>query len=49
VLSARECIAALEKAGFYVSHQRGSYITLRRDTPPGRVIVPNHKALKKGT
>jgi predicted RNA binding protein YcfA (HicA-like mRNA interferase family) len=48
VLSARECIAALEKAGFYVSHQRGSHITLRRDTPPGRVTVPNHKELKKG-
>lgn len=48
VLSARECIAALEKVGFYVARQRGSHITLRRDTPPARVVVPNHKELKKG-
>ncbi len=48
VLSARECIAALEKAGFYVMRQRGSHITLHRDQPPGRVTVPNHKELKTG-
>jgi predicted RNA binding protein YcfA (HicA-like mRNA interferase family) len=48
VLSARERIAALEKAGFYVVRQRGSHITLRRDSPPGRVTVPNHKELRTG-
>jgi predicted RNA binding protein YcfA (HicA-like mRNA interferase family) len=48
VLSARECIAALEKGGFYVIRQRGSHITLRRDQPPARVTVPNHKELKTG-
>jgi predicted RNA binding protein YcfA (HicA-like mRNA interferase family) len=48
VLSARECIAALQKAGFYVIRQRGSHITLRRDKPPARVTVPNHKELKTG-
>ncbi len=49
VISARECITALEKVGFYVSRQRGSHITLRRDNPSGRVTVPNHKELKTGT
>lgn len=48
VLSARECITALEKAGFYVIRQRGSHITLRRDNPLGRVTVPNHKELRTG-
>jgi predicted RNA binding protein YcfA (HicA-like mRNA interferase family) len=48
VLSARECIVALEKVGFYVIRQRGSHITLRRDSPPGRVTVPNHKELRTG-
>jgi predicted RNA binding protein YcfA (HicA-like mRNA interferase family) len=48
VLSARDCIAGLEKAGFYVIRQRGSHITMRRDNPPGRVTVPNHKELRTG-
>jgi predicted RNA binding protein YcfA (HicA-like mRNA interferase family) len=33
VVSARECIRALEKAGFYTQRQKGSHITLRRDNP----------------
>ncbi len=49
VISARECIGALELAGFYIARQKGSHITLRRDLPPGRVTVPNHKTLKPGT
>jgi len=49
VISARECIRALERAGYYISRQRGSHITLRRDDPPGRVTIPNHKELKSGT
>ena len=49
VLSARECIAALEKIGFYVVRQRGSHISLRRDDPPTYLTVPNHRELKTGT
>ena len=49
IVSARECVRALKKAGFYVARQRGSHITLRRDNPPGRVTVPNHKTMKPGT
>ncbi len=41
-------MTALQKAGFYVSRQKGSHITLRRDDPKGRVTVPNHKAIKPG-
>jgi predicted RNA binding protein YcfA (HicA-like mRNA interferase family) len=48
IVSARECIRALEKAGFYISHQKGSHITMRRDDPPAKTVLPNHKTLKKG-
>ncbi len=48
-VSARECIKALEKAGFYVARQRGSHIILRRDDPFARVSVPNHRVIKVGT
>lgn len=49
VISSRECIAALEKVGFYITRQRGSHIMLRRDDPPSKTVVPNHRELRKGT
>ncbi|RMD61293.1 type II toxin-antitoxin system HicA family toxin [Candidatus Parcubacteria bacterium] len=49
VISGRECIKALERAGFYVKRQRGSHVVLRRDNPFGQVVVPDHKALDRGT
>jgi predicted RNA binding protein YcfA (HicA-like mRNA interferase family) len=51
VVTARECIRALEQIGFRVIRQRGSHITMRRDNPPGQVTVPEHKGrdLKPGT
>jgi predicted RNA binding protein YcfA (HicA-like mRNA interferase family) len=49
VVSGQECIKALLKLGFYIARQRGSHITLRRDQPYGKVIVPNHKELDRGT
>lgn len=49
VISAKECIDALEKIGFVVYRQRGSHITLIRDEPQCQVTVPNHKTLAKGT
>jgi predicted RNA binding protein YcfA (HicA-like mRNA interferase family) len=48
VVSARNCIDALEKLGFYIARQKGSHITLRCDEPSGRVTVPSHKELKPG-
>lgn len=49
IVSAQECIRALERAGFYLSHQKGSHITMRRDDPYAKTIVPNHKTIKRGT
>jgi predicted RNA binding protein YcfA (HicA-like mRNA interferase family) len=48
-LSGRALIRALEKVGFIVKRQRGSHIILRRDNPPARVVVPDHKSLRIGT
>ena len=49
VISGRECIKALEKAGFYFKRQEGSHIVMRRDDPFAQVVVPNHKELDRGT
>lgn len=48
VVSAQECIKALQRLGFVIDRQRGSHITLIRADPPGRVTVPNHRELKVG-
>lgn len=48
LLSARECIRALQKIGYVVDRQRGSHVTLLRSDPPGRVTVPNHDEIDKG-
>jgi predicted RNA binding protein YcfA (HicA-like mRNA interferase family) len=48
-LSGQDVIKALTKIGFVVKRQRGSHVILRRDSPHGRVVVPNHKAVRIGT
>ena len=48
-ISGRECIAALERAGFVRRRQTGSHIILRRDDPICQVVVPNHAMLDRGT
>jgi predicted RNA binding protein YcfA (HicA-like mRNA interferase family) len=48
-ISGRECVKALERAGFYVKRQAGSHVILRRDDPFAQVVVPDHKELDRGT
>ena len=48
-ISGRECVKALEKAGFYFKRQEGSHIILRRDDPFAQVVVPDHKEVDRGT
>ena len=44
VVKARECVQALQKAGFYIDHQRGSHARLLHQTDPSRkVTLPIHK------
>jgi predicted RNA binding protein YcfA (HicA-like mRNA interferase family) len=49
VLSGRNCIKALAKAGFYFKRQEGSHVSLRRDEPFCQLVVPLHKELDRGT
>jgi predicted RNA binding protein YcfA (HicA-like mRNA interferase family) len=49
VVSGAQCVRALEKAGFVFYRQRGSHITMVRQTPPAQTTIPNHKELDRGT
>ncbi len=49
VISGRECVRALERAGFYLKRQTGSHLILRRDELFAQVVVPDHKVLDRGT
>ncbi len=49
VVSGKEAVKALSKAGFYIHHQKGSHIILKKEGfTDMRVVVPNHKELKRG-
>jgi len=48
-ISGRECVKALESAGFHSKRQEGSHIILRRNDPFCQVVVPDHKELDRGT
>jgi predicted RNA binding protein YcfA (HicA-like mRNA interferase family) len=49
VISGRECVGALERAGFTVRRQVGSHIVMRRDSPFAQTVVPDHRVLDRGT
>lgn len=49
IVSSRECIRALEKAGFFVVSQTGSHVKMRRGQPYAQVIVNQTKELAPGT
>lgn len=48
VVSGRQCVKALERAGFVQRRQSGSHIIMRRQDPFAQVSVPNHRTLKPG-
>jgi predicted RNA binding protein YcfA (HicA-like mRNA interferase family) len=48
-LSGRDVRRALERAGFLFRRQTGSHMILRRDDPPARIVVPDHKQIRIGT
>jgi predicted RNA binding protein YcfA (HicA-like mRNA interferase family) len=50
VISGAEAVKAFGRIGYELSHQTGSHMILRRNSPPHRHLsVPNHKELAKGT
>jgi predicted RNA binding protein YcfA (HicA-like mRNA interferase family) len=48
-ISGRECVKALDKAGFYLKRQESSHMIMRRDNPFVQVVIPDHKELDRGT
>ncbi len=48
-VSGRQVVRVLQRQGFYVLHQRGSHIILRRDDPKATISVPDHVPLRAGT
>ena len=48
-LSGREVARVLERVGFVFRRQRGSHMVYRRHEPPSRIVVPDHRRLRKGT
>ncbi len=51
VISGKELVNALEKAGFIVVRQKGSHVSLQKITNEGtyRTVVPLHTRLARGT
>ncbi len=51
VVSGKELIAALKKAGFVEVRQKGSHVSLQKVTPEitYKTVVPLHRELAKGT
>ncbi|MFZ2412014.1 MAG: type II toxin-antitoxin system HicA family toxin [Candidatus Methanoperedens sp.] len=51
VVSGKELIAALKKAGFVEVRQKGSHVSLQKVTPDTtyKTVVPLHRELAKGT
>lgn len=51
VVSGKELITALKKAGLIIVRQRGSHISLQKITPEKtyKTVVPMHDEVAKGT
>jgi predicted RNA binding protein YcfA (HicA-like mRNA interferase family) len=49
VISGRDCVKALQRAGFSVRRRESSHIILRRESPFAQVVVPDHPELDRGT
>ncbi len=51
VVSGKELVAALKKAGFVEVRQKGSHVSLQKITPDitYKTVVPLHRELAKGT
>ncbi|MEK7772966.1 MAG: type II toxin-antitoxin system HicA family toxin [Deltaproteobacteria bacterium] len=44
-IGSRECIVALERAGFHFKRRKGGHIRLSRKNPFAQTTVPDHKEL----
>jgi predicted RNA binding protein YcfA (HicA-like mRNA interferase family) len=48
-VSGEQVVTALVRIGFRVRRQHGSYIIMRRESPFGQTVVPNHPEIDRGT
>lgn len=49
-LTGREVVKALGKIGYELDRQHGSHMILRHADPPfRRLVVPDHKEVRRGT
>ena len=49
-VSGSDVVKALTKIGFFIDHQTGSHVIMRREGEKALTItVPQHRELKKGT
>jgi len=48
-ISGQQVVTALQRIDFYIYHQKGSHIIMRRDDPKTTVCIPNHRRLRVGT
>ncbi|MBS3054742.1 MAG: type II toxin-antitoxin system HicA family toxin [Candidatus Aenigmarchaeota archaeon] len=49
VISGKECVRALIKAGFYIRRRKPSHIIMGRDVPFVQTVVPDHTTIDRGT
>ncbi|HEX7927424.1 MAG TPA: type II toxin-antitoxin system HicA family toxin [bacterium] len=49
MISGKDCVRALEHAGFRQRRQRGSHVFMERRDPFAAVTVPLHRELRPGT
>jgi predicted RNA binding protein YcfA (HicA-like mRNA interferase family) len=49
MISGRECIKALQRAGFEIARQKGSHVIIQNQVTGVTVVVPDHDELDRGT
>ncbi len=51
VISGKELVSALKKAGFVEVRQKGSHVSMQKVTPEVtyKTVIPMHRELAKGT
>ena len=47
-ISGRQCVDALQKAGFVFRRKNHYHTVLRRNNPFTQIVVPNHNQLDRG-
>ena len=49
VVSGRECVKALQRAGFEIRRTKGDHVFMQRNDPRAVTTVPQHRELDRGT